>query len=96
MPLVYEPRDWQREGPDGAFVCSTNRKYIQVEALNAAFDSDMMWCAVPLWQPPSFSSPFRRFRDVMAVPGATSNKVYLTILAISIGGLKRCQRKNSR
>jgi hypothetical protein len=45
MPPVSELRSWTRTHADQKFLCTTDPKYIHLDALNAALGSDMLWWA---------------------------------------------------
>lgn len=47
MNSADHDRNWYRHD-GGTFLCSTNKSYIQIDALNAALDSEMLWWADPL------------------------------------------------
>lgn len=40
-----EARNWHRQLETGSYLCSTNPEYLQVDVINAAFTSDMLWWA---------------------------------------------------
>ncbi|KAK0629021.1 hypothetical protein B0T17DRAFT_524391 [Bombardia bombarda] len=40
-----QPRTWTRQVGDTTYMCSTDQQQIQLDALNAAFESDMIWWA---------------------------------------------------
>jgi len=43
-----ELKTWHREVAGVKYICSTDPKHVQLDALNAAFRSDMLWWAHPL------------------------------------------------
>lgn len=43
-----ELKTWHREVAGVKYVCSTDPKLVQPDALNAAFGSDLLWWAHPL------------------------------------------------
>ena len=45
MPPASELRSWHRTRSHEKFLCTTDPKYIHLEALNAALSSDMLWWA---------------------------------------------------
>lgn len=47
MPPPSELKAWTRTN-DGHYLCTTDPKYIDLAALNAALDSEMIWWAGPL------------------------------------------------
>jgi len=41
-------RSWERKDGEATFVCTTDPRQIDLQAVNAAFGSDMMWWAKSL------------------------------------------------
>lgn len=45
MPPASELKSWARNHADQKFLCTTDPKYIQLDTLNAAFGSELLWWA---------------------------------------------------